>query len=196
MMSDHTERNAAMAREYRAGDCLEDIGKRYGVTRERVRQILERLGVQRRSGADKFHTMPQERQAAFREAARARAAHIKGQVLVPALADAMELVRQGRSYSEAARALGISRNQVAGICHRHRVKSVRPRVRKVADWPAALIAARDEGLCAAYLARRLGVTNHTVAEAMRRHGIQLPDGVIGLSVEERKAKRQQAERAA
>lgn len=39
------------------------------------------------------------------------------------LARAVELVRQGMSYGEAAKAVGATRNAVAGACHRAGVKS-------------------------------------------------------------------------
>lgn len=40
------ERSVAMARLYRGGKTLEEIGVEYGVTRERVRQILRKIGVE------------------------------------------------------------------------------------------------------------------------------------------------------
>jgi hypothetical protein len=42
-------RNAAMAEAYANGETLESIGERYGITRERVRQILASMEVGRRS---------------------------------------------------------------------------------------------------------------------------------------------------
>lgn len=42
------ERNDAIEREYLAGSSLETIGKNWSMTRERVRQILEARGVERR----------------------------------------------------------------------------------------------------------------------------------------------------
>lgn len=48
-----TKRNLAregqMAALYAEGKTLQNIGDQFGITRERVRQILARLGVQRRT---------------------------------------------------------------------------------------------------------------------------------------------------
>ena len=38
------QRNAQMVERYAAGETLESIGASYGVTRERVRQIVAKLG--------------------------------------------------------------------------------------------------------------------------------------------------------
>lgn len=43
-------RNADFESRYRAGETLEQIGQRYGVTRERVRQVIERRGVTFKDG--------------------------------------------------------------------------------------------------------------------------------------------------
>lgn len=42
-------RNEAIAKRYTAGETLEAIGSSLGITRERVRQILEAKGIERRS---------------------------------------------------------------------------------------------------------------------------------------------------
>lgn len=47
-----TERNARIVRRYQDGETMEAIGGDYGITRERVRQILERAGVPRRQPKD------------------------------------------------------------------------------------------------------------------------------------------------
>lgn len=47
-MSD--ERNATMVSLYRSGQTLQQIGDAYGMTRERVRQILKAAGVSKRDG--------------------------------------------------------------------------------------------------------------------------------------------------
>lgn len=47
-------RREAMVEEYKAGDTLESIGKRHGVSRQRVDQVLKKFGVERRArGASK-----------------------------------------------------------------------------------------------------------------------------------------------
>jgi hypothetical protein len=45
-------RERAIAARYRAGETLQQIGDDYGITRERVRQILHSIGVKRRSVAE------------------------------------------------------------------------------------------------------------------------------------------------
>ena len=46
------ERNADIVRRYESGDTLKTISIAYNITRERVRQILDAQGVQRRRGYD------------------------------------------------------------------------------------------------------------------------------------------------
>lgn len=48
------ERNAEIVRLYRTGHTLQLIGDRYGITRERVRQILARSGVRADDGGASF----------------------------------------------------------------------------------------------------------------------------------------------
>jgi len=50
----NTTRNEEAATRYMAGATLEEIGRELGVTRERVRQILAKQGVKRRSGASAY----------------------------------------------------------------------------------------------------------------------------------------------
>lgn len=64
-------RERAIAARYKAGETLQQIGASYGITRERVRQILSSVGVQRRSAAERAYTDLLARQAR-REAWRAK----------------------------------------------------------------------------------------------------------------------------
>lgn len=43
----HPERDSAMAKDYRRGMTKADIGRKYGLTKERVGQILARQGIPR-----------------------------------------------------------------------------------------------------------------------------------------------------
>ena len=68
-------RDQAMADQYMAGATLEQVGAGYGLTRERVRQILERLGVQRRpsrTGNDAYYTQLRSLTLAAHEAGETR----------------------------------------------------------------------------------------------------------------------------
>lgn len=47
---DHQQRDAEMIAMYKAGDVLETIGARYGITRERVRQRLKMNGITKKDG--------------------------------------------------------------------------------------------------------------------------------------------------
>jgi DNA-binding CsgD family transcriptional regulator len=187
------ERNKEIARLYGTGLSMDKIGQQYGITRERVRQILVRLGVERRSAAE--YARSDEARARAREVGLRLMGHLKGKILVPELEEAARLVRNGASYNDAAKRLGLSRNQVAGICHRLGIKSKeRPQKfghgRAACDWPTTLSDAKSRGLCAAQLAREIGVSPGSVRHACERYGIDLPDGVIGVSPKVR------AERAA
>jgi hypothetical protein len=48
-------RNAEICRRYKAGETMEHVGESYGISRERVRQILGRAGVRSRRGGTKGH---------------------------------------------------------------------------------------------------------------------------------------------
>lgn len=65
-----TDRDANMRAMYEAGLTLQQIGGRYGLTRERVRQILRRIGVQPDAGG-------QAKRSAMRRAAREHALDVK-----------------------------------------------------------------------------------------------------------------------
>jgi len=64
------QRAAAMAELYAKGQTLQEIGDRYGITRERVRQILSLLGITRDCGGSAVRQSPceikqQQRERAF-----------------------------------------------------------------------------------------------------------------------------------
>jgi hypothetical protein len=70
-------RERAIAARYKGGETLEQIGSSYGITRERVRQILHSLGIPRRSAAERAYVQMlarRERMRAWEEAYAARRA--------------------------------------------------------------------------------------------------------------------------
>jgi hypothetical protein len=89
-------RNAAIVRERLQGATLQEIADRYGLTRERVRQIVKRHGVSR-----------EEAFVARRSQERARAEQHADRLL--------EAYRQGRDLSVAAREFGISRPEADAV---------------------------------------------------------------------------------
>jgi predicted DNA-binding protein YlxM (UPF0122 family) len=72
---------------------LQQIGAAFGITRERVRQILHKRGI-----PSNIEQIP--RDAAF-------------------VAKARRLWREGFSVSEIARQLNVTKNVIAGVSHRH-----------------------------------------------------------------------------
>lgn len=66
----YRSRAADMERRYRAGETLQQIGTHYGITRERVRQILARRGVTREEGGQHFKTLQGREQCRQRREAR------------------------------------------------------------------------------------------------------------------------------
>ena len=52
-MTRNQERDAAIRAAYESNKTLAQIGACYGITRERVRQLLERQGVKRRANGKK-----------------------------------------------------------------------------------------------------------------------------------------------
>jgi hypothetical protein len=67
-------RERAIAARYKGGESLKQIGDSYGITRERVRQILDSIGVPRRSAAERSYLLKLEREAKWRAWEERRAA--------------------------------------------------------------------------------------------------------------------------
>jgi hypothetical protein len=67
-------RERAIAARYKGGESLQQIGQSYGITRERVRQILDSIGVPRRSAAERSYLLKLEREAKWRAWEERRAA--------------------------------------------------------------------------------------------------------------------------
>jgi len=114
------ERNRAIVAAYEGGRTMQHIADEHGITRERVRQILFRARVKIRPSSPEF--WPAESRERWRKKLRENGKKRAGKI-GPQQARAVEMVRRGSTFSEAAKACGLTRNAVAGACHRQRVKA-------------------------------------------------------------------------
>lgn len=60
-------RERVMAARYKAGETLKQIGDSFGITRERVRQILHSVGVERRSATERAYVLALSRRRRWAE---------------------------------------------------------------------------------------------------------------------------------
>lgn len=139
-------RRAAILALYDAGETLEAIGDRFGVTRERVRQIVKKSG-----------RKPRRRQA---EECRERLAK--------------RLVEMhGASAAEAANALGVSVESVRYLAKQEVVKFIH-RNSDVEATLAALAERIKAGESIRHAAITGGVSSSTLQYYCRQHGISSP----------------------
>jgi hypothetical protein len=116
---DIIERNLAMVAAYEKGEeNLQSLGDKYGITRERVRQILEPVG---------STALIKEQRRIRREEVRATAAELRAAVRAERaqkIAQAVEIVRQGFSINEARRRVpGLPVNGLQLECRKAGVES-------------------------------------------------------------------------
>jgi len=115
----NTNRDKQIARVVARGETFEAVGYRYGITRERVRQIAAGLGVQSQRAFPIIIAKGRERRRA-RIVARAE----KRRAL-EALADRMyRLVKAGQSILAAGRALGLTRSQTDTISRKKKLGGI------------------------------------------------------------------------
>lgn len=101
----NAERNEKMCAEYLSGDSLEVVGQRYGITRERVRQILVKSGHEERHHGFNAPRRVEARERAIpkmvaRDERRARIAAERARV--------REMYDTGATYGEIAEAMSHS----------------------------------------------------------------------------------------
>lgn len=112
-------RNEKIASLYVDGQNLREIATQYGLSGERVRQILKAAGVPRRSRSP---WTPEARS----KAGGVRAIQVRFRLLEadPVRNDALaDAVKGGLSFGQAARSFGVSRGTVAGVVHRAKLRA-------------------------------------------------------------------------
>lgn len=114
---DNTERDAEIVRRWNAGELPSEIAPDYHLQPWRVRQIAKAAGCAAHYPFGTPESAARAREAYERKIARGAAA---AAALHPVRSDVPSLIAAGFSYGEVARALGISRNSVAGIVWRAR----------------------------------------------------------------------------
>ena len=112
-------RDLAIIESYRDGLSLDGVGALFGLTPERVRQILHREGAEVRSKSDAIKLSWENgnhRAAGRRSCARKPyPQHEKRNARVLKMRD------EGKTYNDIAVEVGVSRNVVAGIIHREKI---------------------------------------------------------------------------
>lgn len=102
---DNTERFAKICEMYDTGVSLAEVGKHFGITRERVRQILVKAGkYDRHQGV----MMPDRVAARERTEERLKRREERQALRTARKAKCLELYQQGRTYNDIAAELGVS----------------------------------------------------------------------------------------
>lgn len=128
-------RNQEICRRYEAGETCGQLATVYGVTRERICQILRRNNliekkIQRRRLVQE--SLAEDKAAALAEIAAKKTA-------------AVDLVRKGASWGDAARQTGLTSSIVGYECNKAGVKSRHGRWRDFSEREAKVRALRAEG---------------------------------------------------
>lgn len=116
------ERNQEIAKAYKDGGSLRDVGAAFGISHERVRQVLTELGEPLRPHGART----EQQRAKGRAIAAQRRAERPPHEIKPEMQRAVALVREGFSFGAAAKLVGegLTRSAVAGACHRAGVRAV------------------------------------------------------------------------
>jgi hypothetical protein len=119
----NTNRDKQIAAAVARGETFEAVGNRYGITRERVRQIAEGHGVQSRRAFPIIIPKARERR---RERRKARiAARKEKQLARKDIANRMyRLVKSGKSIRAAGCELGLTRSQAAYISQKKKLGTI------------------------------------------------------------------------
>jgi hypothetical protein len=115
----NTNRDKQIAAAVARGETFEAVGNRYGITRERVRQIAVGLGVQSQRAFPIIIAKARERRKARIAAKKEKRGALE------AIADRLyRLVKSGKSILAAGRELGLTRSQTASISQRKKLGAV------------------------------------------------------------------------
>lgn len=114
--SEISERNKKICDQYNEGHSLETVGEAFGITRERVRQILVASGVTERHGGflspHQIEARAKAERADVERAARAEKIEARKAKKAEREAKVRELYDAGKTYDEIASALSISKGCV------------------------------------------------------------------------------------
>lgn len=108
------QRNAAIVAAYQTGRSLEDVGREFGVTRERVSQILIKMGCEERHGGSMMPrkiAIRKRREAAEERMARKLAARAERNAMICAL------YQEGKTYNEICAAMGFGGGFIPSVAN-------------------------------------------------------------------------------
>lgn len=186
------DRDRIIGEQYLSGRSLEDVGQEHGVTRERIRQILKRDGIEERHQG---FNQPRRVVARIALQARQEANAARKLRIDTERAKVRELYDAGQSYFDIAQALGHSIAWVQNIVWvtggPSRSRSARKPKRQLSDLEKSEIARRygagenigviaeEYDICLAYVstvAHNLGVYRPNYSARVSRTASETPDG--------------------
>ncbi len=147
-------REKLMRDRYLGGETLEAIGQAFGVTRERVRQIL------RRTGCPSLGMRPE---------------HCRSVVTPEVEAEIVRLGQAGHTPGEIKAALGLSANNVFQYLTRHGIKAprtIKPRAPGTVAKAHAIAADYQAGLKTSEIAEKYGTQQPSIYRLLRIAGVE------------------------
>ena len=115
-----TKRNKELVAYYRSGRLASECAEKFGISRERVRQILTEMKVKSRSRAESRRIMAERGLIVPAYTYKERPL---GPVDKKREGKIIRLIDSGLSYGRTAKKLGVTRNAVAGALHRYRLRT-------------------------------------------------------------------------
>lgn len=153
----HEERDKAIVREYASGETMVAVGKRHGVSRERVRQILVRHGYSERER--KKRGLPLARAA--RKADRTQRA--------------VEMAIDGLSSEDIAKNLGVNPTTASAYLRKAGLARGRNwgnrRLTLTDEQTEQVLSVYAEGVSGLETAKRTGVGQHHVFRLLHERGV-------------------------
>lgn len=150
-------RERVFAERYLAGETLQQIANDYGITRERVRQVLRNTGVETLGLRPEHRSKPHPLSAHEREAAK--------------------LYEQRQSPKEICARFGLTRSQLLSVCDRLGIQHNRVGGLSTFANPefvsARIAALYRQGVSSAQIAKQFGFSHQTyVYRWLKRAGVQ------------------------